>query len=86
MSENLQLSDLYFAAYLRVAGVPLVTGEDGHPITLREGKRVVFQFESMDPVVYRELKAQFYSDHARVPALSYSQAIKYMKGLVFKGR
>jgi hypothetical protein len=84
--SHIPTSDLYFAAYLRVAGVPLVTDEDGQPVTKREGKRVIFLFERMDSAVFRDLKAQFYSDHARVPALSYSQAVKYMKGLVFKSR
>lgn len=84
--SHIQISDLYFAAYLQVAGVPLVKDAEGNPITLREGKRVIFQFQSMDKVAYRDLKSQFYSDYAKVPALSYAQAIKYMKHLVFAGR
>jgi hypothetical protein len=86
MSGSIQVSDLYFAAYLRVAGIPLVKDPEGNPVTLRDGTRVIFQFEPMDKVTYRDMKSQFYSDYAKVPALSYAQAVKYMKNLVFSGR
>ena len=71
-------SDLYYAAYLRVAGVPFLGAE-------REGKRVVFLFESeLHPNTYSDLKRGYFSDNARVPALSYVQMIRAMKALVHK--
>lgn len=70
-------SDLYYAAYLYVAGVPL-RGTD------REGKRVVFLFEDQGRGIMRGLKNEFFNDQAKVPALSYAQALKKLKGLLFK--
>lgn len=69
-------SDLYYAAYLRVAEVPFLGVE-------REGKRVVFLFDSTDASL-SDLKRGYFSDTARVPALSYVQAIRSMKALVHK--
>jgi len=65
-------SDLYFAAYLRVAGVPFVD-------TQREGSRVFFVFEKNDNI--RDLKAQYFNRTAKVPALTYADDIKTMKSL-----
>jgi hypothetical protein len=71
-------SDLYFAAYLRVAEVPLKGVE-------REGNRVFFLFEDPGGSTIRELKDQYFMDQAKVRALSYSQAVKAMKALIFSG-
>lgn len=68
-------SDLYYAAYLRVAGVPFMGTE-------RDGKRVIFLFEDQTPTVMRELKSGYFSDRAKVPALSYVQTLRSMKGLI----
>jgi len=65
-------SDLYFAAYLRVAGVPFLE-------TQREGQRVFFVFEKMDGI--RDLKAQYFNRTAKVPALTYADEVKNMKAL-----
>ena len=70
-------SDLYYAAYLHVAGVPLI-GTD------REGKRVVFLFEDQGSGAMRGLKNEYFNDQAKVPALSYAQALKKLKGMLFK--
>lgn len=76
-NQNLfNTSDLYFAAYLKVAGIPLV-GTD------KQGSRVFFQFEDPGSSILRDLKDQFFMDQARVPALSYSQALKALKNLIF---
>lgn len=76
MNENdgktYRTSDLYFAAYLRVAGVPFVD-------TQREGPRVHFVFEKMEGL--RDLKAQYFNRMAKVPALTYADEIKNMKAL-----
>ena len=69
-------SDLYYAAYLKVAGVPLL-GKD------REGSRVVFLFEDQGPHAMRSLKNQYFSDQARVPALSFTQALRALKGMIY---
>tara|TARA_B100001094_G_scaffold331148_1_gene398540 strand:+ start:544 stop:780 length:237 start_codon:yes stop_codon:yes gene_type:complete len=69
-------SDLYYAAYLRVAGVPFLGTE-------RAGKRVVFLFEDIGTPL-RDLKKGYFSDGARVPALSYVQTIRFMKSLVHR--
>jgi len=65
-------TDLYFAAYLKVAGVPFIE-------TVRENGRVYFIFEPTSGM--RDLKNQYYNRTAKVPALSYADEIKVMKSL-----
>jgi hypothetical protein len=65
-------ADLYFAAYLKVAGVPFIE-------TVREGGRVYFIFDPTNGM--RDLKNQYYNRTAKVPALSYADEIKVMKAL-----
>ena len=72
-------SDLYFAAYLKVAGVPLVDTE-------WEGRRLFFIFEDQGQDVMRNLKKEYFSDYAKVNAMSYVQAIKLMKNLTFQDK
>jgi len=80
MGDSLyRTSDLYYAAYLKVAGVKLVS-------TDRVGDRVFFLFEDQAPGILRDLKNQFFMDQAKVPALSYSQAVKALKALVYADR
>jgi hypothetical protein len=69
-------SDLYFAAYLAVAGVSLLG-------TQKTGGRVYFLFEDQGSVAMKQLKDQYFMDRAKVNALSYSQAIKKMKALLY---
>lgn len=69
-------ADLYYAAYLRVAGVPFLGTE-------RDGKRVTFLFEDAGTTI-SDLKRGYFTDGARVPALSYVQMIREMKSLVFR--
>lgn len=67
-----QTSDLYFAAYLRVAGVPFLE-------TKRDGQRVIFVFDRVEGI--RDLKAQYFNRTAKVPALTYADEVKNMKAL-----
>jgi len=71
-------NDLYFAAYLKVAQVPFVGTE-------RKGAQVSFVFEHQGSSMMRNLKDQYFSDRAKVPALSFVQALKYFKGMLFPG-
>lgn len=72
-------SDLYYAAYLKVAGVTLAG-------TQKEGGRVYFLFEEGDGVPLRELKQEYYNRTAKVAALTYADEIKVMKALTHEGR
>jgi hypothetical protein len=72
--EGFRTSDIYFAAYLKVAGAKLAHIE-------REGRRVFFVFEDQGPIAMRQLKTQYFADSAKVNVLSYVQAVKEMKGL-----
>ena len=65
-------SDLYYAAYLRVARVPWIT-------TVREGRRVFFIFERIEGL--DDLKQQFFNRTGKVEALTYADEIKAMKSL-----
>jgi hypothetical protein len=70
--DGYKTSDLYYAAYLKVAGVKLLN-------TVKEGGRVQFVFE--DAETLRDLRDQYFNRSSRVPALSYADEIKVMKAL-----
>jgi hypothetical protein len=72
MEDRYRTSDLYFAAYLKVAGVPLLTTE-------KEGKKVFFVFERT--AYLPDLKNECFNRTARVPALSFVDEIRSMKSL-----
>lgn len=72
-------SDLYFAAYLKVAAVPFVD-------TFRDNGRVYFLFEDQGSSIMRELKRQYFADVAKVPAMSFVQAIRLMKSMTYAER
>jgi len=72
-------SDLYYAAYLKVAGVKL-TGTD------RDGGRVYFLFDEGDTNNMRELRDQYYNRTSKVAALTYADEIKVMKALTHEDR
>lgn len=65
-------SDLYYAAFLKVAGVPFLGVE-------REGRRVFFLFE--DSPTIQELKLGYFNRTAKVLALTYADETKAMKAL-----
>jgi len=71
-TNGYRTSDLYYAAYLKVAGVLLQE-------TVREGGRVYFVFDNMDTI--SDLKKQFFNRTSKVPALTYADEIKAMKAL-----
>lgn len=71
-TNGYRTSDLYYAAYLKVAGVLLQE-------TVREGGRVYFVFDNMDTI--SDLKKQFFNPTSKVPALTYADEIKAMKAL-----
>ena len=71
---KLRTADIYYAAYLKVAGVEFQGTE-------KEGSRVHFVFET--PEGLRELKNQYYNRTAKVVALSYADEVKTMKSLTF---
>jgi hypothetical protein len=76
-TETYQTADLYYAAYLRCAGVPFIG-------TKREGpKKVVFLFEDQGPVAMRSLRQGFFSDTGKVGPLAFVQSIRLMKGLLY---
>lgn len=69
-------SDLYYAAFLKVAGVKLLE-------PLREGKRVTFVFESSEAI--RDLKRDYFTRSAKVSALDFADEIRSMKSLIHLG-
>lgn len=70
-------SDLYYAAYLKVAGVPFVDSR-------REGGRVFFLFDDDgEGSVLRDLRREYFSGHAKVSALALVQEIKNMKSMTY---
>lgn len=67
-------SDLYYAAYLRVAGVPFLEA-------VREEGKVFFVFEKIDAI--RDLKRDYFNRTAKVSALSFVDEIRSMKAMTF---
>lgn len=65
-------ADLYYAAYLKTAGVPFLC-------TDRDGDRTMFVFEKMEGI--RELKNGYFTRSAKISAMSYSDEIKALKAL-----
>lgn len=70
--KRYRTSDIYYAAFLKVAGVPFLETE-------REDRRVFFVFE--DTGALRDLKALYFNRSAKVPALTYADEVKAMKAL-----
>ena len=77
--KGYRTSDLYYAAYLKVAGVKLL-GTD------RDGGRVYFLFDEGEGSSLRDLRDQYYNRTSKVPALTYADEIKVMKSLTHEGR
>lgn len=68
-------SDLYYAAYLKVAGVPFLDA-------IRDDGRVFFMFnEDETSQAMRDLRQQFFNGKGKVSALEYKQAIQTFKSL-----
>ena len=77
--KGYRTSDLYYAAYLKVAGVKLL-GTD------RDGGRVYFLFDEGEGSSLRDLRDQYYNRTSKVSALTYADEIKVMKSLTHEGR
>ena len=71
MDGQFRTRDLYLSAFLKVAEVPMLPNEQEDGVTL-------FVFEDPDGIV-RQLKDEYFSDFARVKALSYTRALKELK-------
>lgn len=71
-STGYRTSDLYYAAYLKLAGVPLEGVE-------KSKGRVYFVFELSDAI--KDLKLQYFNRTSKVAALGYAEEIKNMKTL-----
>ena len=69
-------SDLYLAAYFKVAGVPFIG------IT-REENRAFFMFDAQDGL--DDLKIQYFNNVSKVPARQYAEEIKAFKAMVHMG-
>lgn len=76
-NEPYRTSDLYFAAYLKVAGVEL----QGTMRDEKEKKRVWFLFDRSGPVAIRDLKNEYFNRKSKVAALDYVNEIQVMKHL-----
>jgi len=72
-NDGYYTTDLYFAAYLQVAGAPM-----REPI--RQGPRVSFVFNS-DVVNIPELRTAWFNKTGKVAALEYANSIKNLKHL-----
>ena len=67
-------SDLYFAAYLQVAGVPM------HKTERKPDGKVAFIFDTSIANI-EELKAAWFNQTGKVPGLPYANAIKSLKSV-----
>lgn len=79
MSEpdtNYKTSDLYFSAFLRVAGVKFLEA-------VRENGRFFFTFENGEAI--RDLKREYFNRTAKVSALDYADEIRNMKAMLHLG-
>lgn len=70
--QHYPTSDLYYAAYLRVAGVPYL-GEEV------DGRQVIFKFE--DGPNIKDLKKDYFSGNGKVSALHYKREVVDLKAL-----
>lgn len=66
-------TDLYFAAFLQVAGVLMLRYE-------RNGKQLTFVFDSKVSDV-KQLQMDYFSHKAKVPALTFTNTLKGLKNL-----
>lgn len=74
-NSTFSTGDLYYAAYLKVAGVSFIDVRRESPT------RVVFVFESNPNL--DDLRRDYYNREGKVPALTYADEVKAMKSLTF---
>jgi len=76
-SKTYETSDLYFAAYLKTAAVPMLP-----PRWLDERRsRCKFVFEDDGTGVIQRLQLEYINDDGRIQARSYADNIKALKQL-----
>jgi len=73
-TDEYRTSDLYFASYLKVAGLELTATE-------KDGRKVVFVFKKTDFI--RDLKKEYFNKTAKVSALNFVDEIRNMKSLTY---
>jgi len=69
-NKTYRTADLYYAAYLRVAGCNLLD-------TVKNDGRVYFVFEGNPNM--RDLKRDYFNRTGKVPALQYADEVRSMK-------
>lgn len=70
-------SDIYYSAYLKIAGVEFVG-------TAKEENRVFFLFKDQDGL--EDLKLQYFNNVSKVSARAYAEEIKAFKALTASSR
>lgn len=71
-------SDLYFAAYLKTAGVEMKRPEKDR----NNERRTLFVFEHRGDGSIQRLQDEYFAGTSKVGALAYADAIKSLKSLV----
>lgn len=74
-AEEYRTSDLYYAAYLQVAGVPMIRTDRNNG-----GNKISFVFDS-SVANLEELKRAWFSRQGKIEALLYADAIKSLKSV-----
>ena len=74
--SHYRTSDLYYAAYLKIANVEFVG-------TAREDRRVFFLF--VDQEGMEDLRMQYFNNVSKVPARTYAEEIKAFKAMTQSG-
>lgn len=77
VENEYKTSDLYFSAYLKVAGVELLGTE-------RQDRKVIFIFRKIETI--KELKREYFNRTAKVVALNYVDEIRSMKSLTYMSK
>jgi len=74
--KQYRTADLYYAAYLRVAGCSMIEAT-----VVKEGgqKRVFFYFEPSEGL--KDLKRDYFNRKGKVAALQYADEVRSMKNL-----
>ena len=72
-------SDIYFAAFLKTAGVTFI----GTEVDEEDQRRTVFLFENTETM--RDLRNKYFNRTAKVAALSYADEVKALKSMTFGG-
>lgn len=74
MADTIRTADLFYAAYLKTALVPLVRTE-------RDTQRVYFVFER--PEEYEALQGSYFNRQGKVVAANYADEIRSLKTLIY---